>query len=133
MKWYRFFKSSDDGTTVTVPAEVTSFVVTGNSTVTGTTTQTGVATFNSTPVIKGTIGAVATGATPFSYKVATLGGPVAATTGGTCAIWTIRGAPSPVGPTPSYIGDILIDTANGKMYIASAVSAYTDWKLVTSA
>ena len=48
-------------------------------------------------------------------------------------LWTLYGAPSAVGPTPAVAGDMLIDTKNGKFYIASAAIAYTDWKLVTSA
>lgn len=96
-------------------------------------TVSGVKTFTATPVLRGTKGTIAAGATPLSYKVATLGGPGTGTTGGTCNMWTIIGAPSAVGPTPSYVGDILIDTTNGKMYIAGGVTAYTDWKLVTSA
>lgn len=33
---------------------------------------------------------------------------------------------------PDNIGDIYIDTTNGKMYIAMATSAVSDWKKVVS-
>lgn len=35
--------------------------------------------------------------------------------------------------TPNRIGDLLVDFAAGKLYIAGGVSASSDWKLVTSA
>jgi hypothetical protein len=134
MSWlYRLFKRNVATTVITVDPTVTSGITVPALTVTGTTTQTGVATFGVPPVVVGTKGTLAAGASPSSYQVMTIGGPGAATLGATAVIWTLHGPPSPVGPTPTYIGSILIDTLNGKMYIASAVSAYTDWKLVTSA
>lgn len=39
------------------------------------------------------------------------------------------GAPS---SAPANIGDIYIDTTNGKMYIAMGTSAASDWKKVIS-
>jgi hypothetical protein len=36
-------------------------------------------------------------------------------------------------PIPHAIGDIGVDTTNGKLYVAGAAAASTDWKLVTSA
>jgi hypothetical protein len=136
MKWYRFFKSSDDGKTVTVPSAVPTFVVEGNFQVGGTSTQTGVQTFSAAPVVNAPIALVGTqgvagptGASPLSYKVMTLGGDGATP----ISVWTLYGEPSAVGPTPAEAGDILIDTKNGKIYIASAATAYTDFKLVTSA
>lgn len=136
MKWYRLLKSSDDGTTVTVPSVVTTFEVQGNLEVDGTSTQTGVQTFTAAPIVNAPIQLVGTrgvagptGASPLAYQVAVLGGAGATP----IHLWTLYGAPSAVGPTPAVAGDILIDTKNGKIYIASAASAYTDFKLVTSA
>ena len=79
-------------------------------------------------------------ATPYFYKVSTFGtgstvvdfwvGPTSAWSAGAC-----------YGPTPSHYGDILLSTSSTggslggqpKMYIASAISASSDWKLFTSA
>lgn len=37
------------------------------------------------------------------------------------------GAPS---STPTKVGDIYVDTTNAKGYIATAISASTDWKIL---
>ena len=114
--------------TLTIPSGAT-LALAGTGTLSGTTTITGTANVNITPTIVGTIGAIATGASPLSYNIMTLGGSGATP----IHFWTIYGAPSAVGPTPAVAGDMLIDTKNGKIYIASAATAFTDWKLVTSA
>lgn len=118
------------GSTVTAESGAAVTIASGaTQTIAGTQTVTGTLAVNVTPTITGTIGAVATGASPLSYKIMTVGGSGATP----IAWWTLYGAPSPVGPTPAHVGDILLDTKNGKLYVASATSAYTDWKIVTSA
>ena len=52
---------------------------------------------------------------------------------GGSTIWTFGSAMGPTVPVPNRIGDILINYSTGKMYIAGAATATTDWKLVTSA
>lgn len=136
MSWlYRLLKRNADSTLITVDDSVTSGISVPALTVVGTTTQTGVATFTAAPVISNTpritgVAGVAgaAGASPWFYKVATLGA------GSTLIDWWVGySAPSAVGPTPAHIGDILVTNLAGKMYIASGITAYTDWKLVTSA
>ena len=137
MKWYRLLKSSDDGTTVTVPSgitlAITDAITAASGAISGTFGVSGIASFVAPVRIVGTRGTIATGASPDAYKVMTIGNYVGTAAGATCQIWTLYGAPSQKGPTPAYVGDILIDTLNGKLYIASAVTAYSDFKLVTSA
>jgi hypothetical protein len=58
--------------------------------------------------------------------------PSGAMIGGT-RIFTFGAAMSTVTVVPSRIGDILINTSTGKLYVAGGVAATTDWKLVTSA
>lgn len=130
---YRLFKRNVDNTLITVDSSVTSGISVPAITVTGTTTQTGVATFTAAPVISNTpaiVGKLGGTSTPYAYKVMTVGN------GSTIIDWWMTVAAkfsSTYGPTPSHIGDVLIVTDAGKMYIASGVSASTDWKLVTSA
>jgi hypothetical protein len=113
--------------TLTIPSGAT-LSVAGTSTISGTTTITGTMNVNITPTIVGVQGTAGT-ASPLSYKVMTMGG-----TGATpVSLYTLYGAPSAAGPTPPVAGCVLIDTKNGKMYLSSAATAWTDWKLVTSA
>jgi len=44
-----------------------------------------------------------------------------------------NGADLNTAPIPNRIGDLLINYATGKLYIAGAVAATSDWNLVTSA
>jgi hypothetical protein len=44
-----------------------------------------------------------------------------------------HGADMNTAPIPTRIGNLLINTVQGKLYVAGAVSATSDWKLVTSA
>jgi len=113
--------------TLTIPSGAT-LALAGTGTLSGTTTITGTMNVNITPTITGVQGVAGT-ASPLSYKIMTIGGTGATPVG----IYTLYGAPSAAGPTPVAAGGILIDTKNGKLYIASAATAYTDWKLVTSA
>lgn len=143
---YRLFKRNVANTLITVDSSVTSGIKTPAITVTGTTTQTGVATFTAAPVINNTptISGVSTGivtqstATPYFYKILTVGA------GSSVIDWWVGPTTSWLvgacyGPTPAHKGDILVSTGTagsgsiGKMYIASAATASSDWKLVTSA
>ena len=44
-----------------------------------------------------------------------------------------HGADMNTAPIPVAIGNVLINTVQGKLYVAGAISATSDWKLVTSA
>jgi hypothetical protein len=85
----------------------TTFDVGTDLTVGGTAAVTGVATFTAAPVM-----------------------PTATEVGGS-QIVTFNGIAN--SGTPNRIGDLGIDYAAGKLYVAGGVSASTDWKLVTSA
>ena len=56
----------------------------------------------------------------------------ASTIGGS-RITTGNGTPTATASVPNRIGDIYIDYAVGKMYVAGGVSAASDYKIVTSA
>ena len=47
-------------------------------------------------------------------------------------ITTGAGTPTTTSSTPSVIGDIYIDTTNNKIYLATGISAPTDYKKVLS-
>jgi hypothetical protein len=85
----------------------TTFDVGTDLTVGGTAEVTGVATFTAAPIL-----------------------PTATVIGGT-TIYTFNGIAN--SGTPNRKGDIGVDYAAGKLYVAGGVSASTDWKLVTSA
>lgn len=52
--------------------------------------------------------------------------------GGT-AITTGNGTPTVTASVPARIGDLYVDYAAGKLYVASGISAASDYKIVTSA
>ena len=53
--------------------------------------------------------------------------------GGVTIFVTANGSIGATDPVPNQLGDILLNTAQGKMYLAGGVSSTSDWKLVTSA
>jgi len=131
MKWYRFFKSSDDGTTVTVSSGVTlvvkSALTAASAAITGAVSAASASITGAIDSATATFSGAATDGVGKLFL--TLGVPPTGPT-----IYFIIGAGFTAdGPTPSHAGDIYIDTTAGKMYIAGAATATSDWKLVTSA
>lgn len=107
MKWYRFFTSSEDGTTVTADSSLTTLAVNALT------------------------------ATSLKTSTVTAGGQTTAcpylVLPGSARIYVWATMTTTAVPVPHQIGDLGICTGTGKLYIAGAVSASTDWKVVTSA
>lgn len=133
MKWYRFFKSTDSGTTVTVNSSVTTFEIEGNLDVTGTTTSTGASTLGDATISSATLSSAPTIVGTATSGVGRKIFHASAGTSGPTVDFIIGAGFTAAGATPGNIGDIYINTTTGKMYIASGTSATSDWKLVTSA